>query len=639
MSPEDVRTLCDLAGRYGSGSLETTLRNISGSNYTSLRPPPPPQQHHRNPHHMDAPARNSALSTSTFGSNNSAPSLTTSAGPWSSSDASFCGSDAASLSGSYFNQQPGADASWADAVDAPFLMSPSVTPSLSGSEWQDHHIGEHHLSSTPSHEKKAAAASLKSPSSGAVVGRKPIECPMCAVHDVYVGFGRKSDFKKHLQNFHNTDCIWVCPQENCRMIFDFEKAYVAHVKLDHNHGEACPPAAAAAAAEQVRVSLCAQVVFACGFIGCKEVLEASDDSEAPKTADAYFDHLASHFDKRSGSGSNSNSNSNSNKNNSRVASEWTYYHQMQNLLRQRSLKDEWKHTLWDKAARNQLRWQPRSSGDLKKLLECRHLADVPRILHAAWTLGQTCFSSPEHPAPEFPGEATRPVRARCPLAGQGRNHGELRDVVSGRHQQQNDGSASTTTTTTTSSMTMFALRRGLFPVNKLATVSHPPPRSIPEEPDSLAYPHPGTPLVIPERDAWSTDVVLGPPEDEQLYDPVFMPGGGGGGGGGATTNMMQNPIYPWIDATQQHEQQQQQRRSFGDFARHLTPSPQPTEDQESSLGPLLRVPRPTAAAAAASKRPRSWGMRSLENLRLKRRGRSSPGTSPVEEKAPLPGWI
>ncbi|KAK1689338.1 hypothetical protein BDP55DRAFT_604302 [Colletotrichum godetiae] len=605
MSPEDVRTLCDLAGRYGSGSLETTLRNISGSNYTSLRPPP--QHHHRNPHHMDAPARNSALSTSTFGSNNSAPSLTNSAGPWSSSDASFCGSDAASLSGSYFSQQPGgavSAATWADAADAPFLMSPSVTPSLSGSEWQDHHINEHHLSSTSSREKKAAT-SMKSPSSGAVAGRKPIECPMCAVHDVYVGFGRKSDFKKHLQNFHNTDFIWVCPQDNCRMIFDFEKAYIAHVKLDHHQGEAAyPPAAAIAAAEQVKVGLCAQVVFACGFIGCKEVFEASDDSETPKTADAYFDHLASHFDKRS-----STINANSSSCNLGVSSEWTYYHQMQNLLRQRSLKDEWKHMLWDKAARNQLRWQPRSSGDLKKLLECRHLADVPRILHAAWTLGQTCFSSPEHPAPEFPGEATRPVRSRCPLAGEGRNHGELRDSPS--------------------AMTMFALRRNLFPV-KLATVSHPPPRSIPEEPDSLAYPHPGTPLVIPERDAWSTDVVLGPPEDEQLFDPMFMPGSG------ATTNMLQNPISPWIDAMSQQQQHQQQRRSFGDFSRHLTPSPQPTEDQESSFGPLLQVPQPTSAAAP--KRPRSWGMRSLENLRLKRRGRSSPVTSPVEEKA-LPGWI
>ncbi|KAK1638570.1 hypothetical protein BDP81DRAFT_460151 [Colletotrichum phormii] len=609
MSPEDVRTLCDLAGRYGSGSLETTLRNISGSNYTSLRPPPP-QHHHRNPHHMDAPARNSALSTSTFGSNNSAPSLTNSAGPWSSSDASFCGSDAASVSGSYFSQQPGgavSAATWADAVDAPFLMSPSVTPSLSGSEWQDHHINDHHPSSTtPSREKKAAA-SMKSPSSGAVAGRKPIECPMCAVHDVYVGFGRKSDFKKHLQNFHNTDCIWVCPQDNCRMIFDFEKAYIAHVKLDHHQGEAAyPPAAAVAAAEQVKVSLCAQVVFACGFIGCKEVFEASDDSEAPKTADAYFDHLASHFDKRS-----STINANSSSYTLGVSSEWTYYHQMQNLLRQRSLKDEWKHMLWDKAARNQLRWQPRSSGDFKKILECRHLADVPRILHAAWTLGQTCFSSPEHPAPDFPGEATRPVRSRCPLAGEGRNHGELRDVQP------------------PSAMTMFALRRSLFPV-KLATVSHPPSRSIPEEPDSLAYPHPGTPLVIPERDAWSTDVVLGPPEDEQLFEPMFMPGSG------ATTNMLQNPISPWIDAT---SQQHQQRRSFGDFSCHLTPSPQPTEDQESSFGPLLQIPQHTStAAAAASKRPRSWGMRSLENLRLKRRGRSSPVTSPVEEKA-LPGWI
>ncbi|OLN97063.1 hypothetical protein CCHL11_02160 [Colletotrichum chlorophyti] len=536
MSPEDIRTLSDLAGRYGPGSVEFALRSLSG-NHTPLQPPP---QHH----HVSAPARNSAMSTSTFGSNNSAPSLTSS-GTWSGSDASVCGSEAASLAGSYHAQQP--QSVWPDAADVPFLLSPSVTPSLSGSEWQDRHINEH-LSSPPCQKKTTA---IKSPSA---TGRKPIECPMCAVYDVYVGFGRKSDFKKHLQNFHSTDCVWVCPRSKCRMVFDFEKAYVTHFKADH--GDSCPPA------DQVKVELCPQVVFACGFIGCKEVMEASSDADALPTADKYFDHLANHFDKRS------------------VASEWTYYHQMQNLLRQLALKDEWKHMLWDKAARNQLRWQPRSSGDLKKLLECRHLADVPKVLHAAWTLGQTSFSSPEHPAPEFPGEATRPVRSRCSLFVNGHS-----DIHVAHHEPA--GPQAT-----------YSFRRSLFPVVKLATVSHPPPRSIPEEPDSLAYAHPGTPLVIPERDAWSTDLVLGPPDDEHLFDPSFYPGASA------------NPISPWLEA-----------RSTGDL--HQTPA----MDDQGSFGPLLQAPQ-------LPKRPRSWGMKSLENLRLKRRGRS-----PVEAKGPPPTWI
>ncbi|KAL0936288.1 uncharacterized protein CTRU02_208503 [Colletotrichum truncatum] len=507
MSPEDMQILHNLASRYGSSHLASTLQSMSGA-HTSLRPPP---QHH---HHNNT-ARNSVMSTSTFGTNNSAPSLTSS-GPWTSSDASLC-DDAASVSGSFFTHSEPA-----------LLLSPSDTPSLAGSEWQD-------ACMTPSAEKKAAM--MKSPS------RKPIECPICAVYDVYVGFGRKSDFKKHLQNFHNTDCVWVCPKKSCRMIFDFEKAYVTHFKIEHD--DAYPPA------DQVKQELCPQVVFACGFIGCKEVFEAPTDTEASSTVEKYFDHLAGHFDKRS------------------VTSEWTYYQQIQNLLRQRSLKDEWKHTLWDKTARNQLRWQPRSSGDFKKLLECRHLLDVPKILHAAWTLGQTSFSSPEHPAPEFPGEATRPLRGSCVFSTKG--HSELH----------------TAHYIPAGPQTMFSLKKNLFPVN-VATVSHPPQRVIPDEPDSLEYPHPGTALVLPERDDWSTNLVLGPPEDEELFDPMLYPGSG-----------VTNAIAPWS-------------QSMGDLSA-------PTDTDSS--GPLLRVP----------KQKRSWGKRSFENLRRKRRG--------VDEKTAANAWI
>ncbi|WYZ42680.1 hypothetical protein EsH8_VI_000379 [Colletotrichum jinshuiense] len=522
MAPEDIRTLRDLAGRYGSGSLGQTLRNMSG-NYTSLRPPPQ--------HHMNTTIRNSALSTSTFGSNNSAPSLTSS-GPWSSSNASLGDSDAGSLAGSCYSPH---QSIWTDANDMPFLISPS--PSLAGSEWQDRHISEHLSSSI--YEKRATAMTKSS----SVAGRKPIECPLCAVHDVYVGFGRKSDFKKHLQNFHNTDCIWVCPRRSCRMVFDFEKAYITHCKVDHHNPN--PPT------DRVKVELCPQVVFACGFTGCKEVFEATDDTSAPSVVEMYFDHLANHFDKR------------------RESSNWTYYHQIQNLLRQRSLKSEWKHTLWDKAARSQLRWQPRSSADLKKLLECRHLADVPKILHAAWTLGQTSFSSPEHPAPEFPGEATRPVRSQCALSANGHSEVHIAQKQSAVHP-------------------VYSFRRGFTP-----------PHSIPEEPDSAAYPHPGTRLVVPDVDAWSTDLVLGPAEDKELFNPTIYSGGC-------------NPITPWIPT-----------QSLG----NLTLQTPTRNHKRESAEPLLQVPKP-------SKRPRLWGMKSLENLRIKRR------RSPIiGEKALQSTWI
>ncbi|KAK6213777.1 hypothetical protein QIS74_09779 [Colletotrichum tabaci] len=634
MSADDIRTLRALAGRYGSGSLENTLRSLGGSsintntntntntdtttgnsnngtinsinNYTTLRPPP---QHHQQHQNNPAPARNSTLSTSTFGSAHSAPPSLTSSGPWSGSDASLCGSssDAASLAGSYYGtqqqqqqqQQNAAAAAWNDPNDVPFLLSPSVTPSLSGSEWQDLHVNEYLLSS-PCGEKKAvvaaAVAAVSSPSR-----RKPIECPLCAVHDVRVGFGRKSDFKKHLQNFHNTDCLWACPRRGCRMVFDFERAYVVHLKTDHHSGSRDSSFHAATAPDRVRVELCPQVVFACGFVGCKTVIEAPDDGAAPAAADAFFDHLAGHFDRRATPTSSSSSSSSS------PVCGWTYYHQIRNLLRQRALKDEWKHALWDKAARNQLRWQPRSSADLKKLLECRHLADVPRVLHAAWTLGQT-FSSPKHPGPAFPGEATRPLRNRCPLSISGHDvGGDSHRRTFGQHLQQlpNAGAAVFHTT--------------------LATVSHPPPRCVPEEPDSLVYAHPGTPLVLPEHNAWSTDVVLGPREDFDDDDNNYNihknnnDGGDGGGHVPMVYAAAPNPVSPWIVGP-----------GPGPGARP-PPLCDPTTPDDEAFGALLRVPPPQP------KRPRSWGMRSLENLRLKRRDRPSP---PVDEKTlAMPAWI
>uniref|UniRef100_L2FUJ9 Uncharacterized protein n=1 Tax=Colletotrichum fructicola (strain Nara gc5) TaxID=1213859 RepID=L2FUJ9_COLFN len=466
MSAEDIQILRDLSARYGTNSLTYTLRNITSPAPTSAPARPP--------------LRSSALSTTTFGSN--APSLTSS-GPWSTSSASVC-DDAASMSGSFFSP------AW-DSEPA-FLLSPD-TPSLSGSDWLD--------------STQISPCTKTCPQRSAA--RKPIECPMCAVYDVHVGFGRKSDFKKHLLTFHHANALWS------------------------SH-------AASSAGE------------------------STSDVDASSTAETFFDHLAGHFDKRS------------------AASEWTYYHQVQNLLRQRSLKDEWKHTLWDKSARNQLRWQPRSSGDLKKLLESRHLLDVPRILHAAWTLGQTSFSSPEHPAPEFPGVANRPLLHTCAFSSKGHSELQVTQQLS-----------------TTGPQTLFTLRRFLFPVNH-ATVSHPPPRSIPEEPDSLEYPHPGTPMVLPERDDWSANVVLGPPEDEQLFDPMLYP----------SPPIHENPIAPW-------------NQSMGDLS--------PTADSEGSSGPLLQVP-PTATTTK-QKRHLSWGKRSLENLRLKKRGGAE------DRGAALPAWI
>jgi hypothetical protein len=214
---------------------------------------------------------------------------------------------------------------------------------------------------------------------------------MCFMEGIVVGFSRKSDFKKHLQNFHHTNTIWVCQYAGCPMTFDFEKAYVTHVKAYHSDIH-LPP-------NKARVELCPQLVFACGFRGCKDrVFEASSEEEAKVLRDKYFDHVAKHFDMGF------------------CVGEWEYYTQIHNLLRQEAVKDMWKQCVWQKSVRNSLRWQPRSSVDLKRLLECRHLHDMPRLLHWAWTLGGEPYrSSTNLDAPDPPTGISRPLKRDCPL--------------------------------------------------------------------------------------------------------------------------------------------------------------------------------------------------------------------------------
>ena len=234
----------------------------------------------------------------------------------------------------------------------------------------------------------AAAAASNSQASG---GRKAIECTMCFVEGIVVGFSRKSDFKKHLQNFHHTNTLWMCQYAGCAQTFDFEKAYVAHVKASHTDMH-LPPSRA-------RVEMCPQLVFACGFRGCKDrVFEARSEEEAASLRDKYFDHVAKHFDMGF------------------CVAEWEYYTQIHNLLRQESVKDVWKQCVWQKNVRNSLRWQPRTAADLKRLLECRHVGDLPRLLHWAWTLGGEPFNSINCDAPELPPGFQRPLKKECPLS-------------------------------------------------------------------------------------------------------------------------------------------------------------------------------------------------------------------------------
>lgn len=48
-------------------------------------------------------------------------------------------------------------------------------------------------------------------------------------------------------------------------------------------------------------------------------------------------------------------------------------------MRQPQVKPVWKTCIWPKEKRQQLSWSPRSSGDLKRMLECCHLGSDIRL--------------------------------------------------------------------------------------------------------------------------------------------------------------------------------------------------------------------------------------------------------------------
>ncbi|ROT41174.1 hypothetical protein SODALDRAFT_330885 [Sodiomyces alkalinus F11] len=558
VNPQDAQILQNLAIKYGVNTLIQTLQSLEES------------------------ARYSTLSVS---STSSHPSVTSAV--WNRSDDSLCASDATSFHGSMHSV-----ASWHDTVAAggvpAFLSTPplSETTSPSGTvalaDWAEPLTASsaspllgpylepsrkpRSLLAAPTSSPRVAFPPSPRPSSSPHCGqatpitttttstaaRKPIECPLCAVYDIAVGFRRKSDFKKHLQNFHPTDSLWACPQPGCRTVFDVERAYVHHIRTEHpcadrdrDHNPALPLSVSPDAARQ---QLCPQLVFACGFLGCKAVLEARDASDSAAVADRYFDHVAAHLVTKPAL--------------ARPPSEWTYYTQMQNLLRQAALKEDWKAASWNKTVRTHLRWQPRSSGDLKKLLETRHLGDVPRLLHAAFTLGSSSFADPAHPPPpSFPGASSRPVRGRCPLSTAGEGVCAVSSpsavaLATSANATMTMTSTSTSTSTATATATTTAttptgglgLRRGLqmtplrIVTSGAAAAGHgvgggclsapflsriqPPPRSVPEEPDSVdGHPHPGTPFVVPETESWADDEdsLFGPPLDAGLFGPAAHP--------------------------------------------------------------------------------------------------------------------
>ena len=196
-------------------------------------------------------------------------------------------------------------------------------------------------------------------------------CCFCREAGITKTCTRKNDLKRHIEDFHHTDVQWVCRYPRCRLVFDWQTAYKAHLKAEHGGSRM--------ASDEARVGLCPQVVFACGFDACSLVLEAADDADAPAVFKDYVAHVVKHFDDG-------------------APGEWTYSRRVENLLSQSQVRRAWASCGLDAAGRSKLAWDPQASSVLRKRLECRHVADPVGLVRYAVALGSGLPPPPDlHP--------------------------------------------------------------------------------------------------------------------------------------------------------------------------------------------------------------------------------------------------
>ncbi|KAH7024146.1 hypothetical protein EDB80DRAFT_558847 [Ilyonectria destructans] len=437
LSEDDQLVLLGLVRRYGVSSLVCALSGLG------------------------TPSRASTFSATTLLSNTSAPSLT-----WSSSEASHARSDAASIRTLSTWQDTSTDVPSIDdgevgkVADRTWLDSPSLIQSPIPPCDVTSHLSPRHIAPTS----------------------KKYQCHMCFLDNNPVGFGRKSDFKKHLYNFHDANVTWLCKSKGCHLSFATERAYSIHAKETH-YIDALPNSSA-------KTELCPQVVFACGFANCKDrIFEASSSDQASASRDKYFEHIAKHFE----DGYNMNN--------------WEYNVQLHNLICQSKVKSIWKTCIWPKERRQQLTWRARSSGDLKRMLESRHLGqDISTLVRLAFILGTSPFTNPNTPPPsEIDLQFPLPVRSECLMDTVGHAEGTQPKAKP----SNNSANASTPGITPpnqppqTPQLTTLPTRRIKQETRPSTSVDSIPESKIQDE--LTAGSRPGTPFPNPNKKVWPVD--------------------------------------------------------------------------------------------------------------------------------------
>jgi hypothetical protein len=163
------------------------------------------------------------------------------------------------------------------------------------------------------------------------------------VYDEHRGksFGKPSDWKKHMNNFHQPGKkAWQCPEKDCCRIFDTPSSFGQHHRTMHNCRRPCKHADSA----KMRIPI--RRAFACGCQSCQGLLFSWDE---------WRNHVAQHMEK------------------GMTISQWQYNTLLRNLLRRPEI-----HPYWERHVAQQVfpynvparfNWRPRNTIQLKRQLE------------------------------------------------------------------------------------------------------------------------------------------------------------------------------------------------------------------------------------------------------------------------------
>lgn len=156
-----------------------------------------------------------------------------------------------------------------------------------------------------------------------------------------VSFGKQSDWKKHMTAFHKPGKkVWKCPESDCTVFFDSEKAFCQHHRKIHQCRRPCNHGNSAKIKSTMRRA------FACGCRDCTALFFSWDD---------WIVHVADHMV------------------NGMTLAQWHYNTLFRNLLRRPEVEEIWKRHVTDAAfpynVSPRFNWRPHNTREQKANLE------------------------------------------------------------------------------------------------------------------------------------------------------------------------------------------------------------------------------------------------------------------------------